>query len=70
MFLLLITLDLMNEKKLEQDNPCVIDIIRRFYLNEPSPANLPLRLDNPGDMDPSAGQVTAIIKHLKQRKVF
>ena len=62
-------IDFMNANKLQQDHPCVIEIIRRFFLNEPPPANVPLILDNPGDMDPSAGQVTAIIKHLKQHKV-
>ena len=62
-------IDFMNANKLQQDHPCVIEIIRRFFLNEPPPANVPLILDNPGDLDPSAGQVTAIVKHLKQHKV-
>lgn len=62
-------LEYMNENKLQQDHPCVIEIIRRFYINGPAHAGAPLILANPDEIDPSAGQVTAIIKHLKQRKV-
>ena len=60
----------MNSHKLQQDHPCVIDMIRRFYLYHPPPANVPLRLDNSDGMDPSVGQVTAILKHLEHRQVI
>ena len=60
----------MNANKLQQDHPCVIDIIRRFYLHHPPPANAPLLLDNPGQLDPSAGQVVDLLKHPKHRQVI
>lgn len=34
----------MNENKLAQDHPCVIDTIRRHYLDDPSPITVPYNL--------------------------
>ena len=60
-------IEFINANKLEQDHPCVIDIIRRFYLHPPASINKPIRLDDPDKMDPSEGQVTDILKHLRHR---
>jgi hypothetical protein len=36
-----------NAHKLQQDHPCLLDIIRRQHLNKPSPSDVPLFLDYP-----------------------
>ena len=54
----------MNAGKLQQDHPCVIDVIRRFYLHHPVSKDVPLQLENPDEIEPSAGQARAILKHL------
>ncbi len=59
----------MNSNRLAQDHPCVIDIIRRHYLNAPQPAHVPYNLTNNGstsdNYDPSAGQSSVILNLLK-----
>lgn len=59
------TIEYANEHKLQQDHPCLLDIIRRQYLNKPSPADVPLYLDYPNIKDQSAGQVTAVLRLLR-----
>ncbi|XP_057372289.1 uncharacterized protein LOC130693183 [Daphnia carinata] len=59
------TIEYANEHKLQQDHLCLLDIIRRQYLNKPSPADVPLYLDYPNIKDQSAGQVTAILRLLR-----
>ncbi|XP_046638633.1 protein Star-like [Daphnia pulicaria] len=51
--------------QLEQDHPCVIRLIRRNYLLQPAPKNLPYRLDHPESLDPSDGQSQAILQILQ-----
>ena len=53
---------------MEQDHPCVIDIIRRFYLHPPAPLNAPFDLDNPKIKDQSGGQSSDILRHLNHRR--
>jgi hypothetical protein len=38
--------DYMNANKLPQDHPCVIENIRKHYLNKPPPSDAPLKLDS------------------------
>ena len=57
----------MNEYRLQQDHPCVIDIIRRHYLHYPSPPEAPLGLDRPTVIDPSAGQSSIILPYVKNK---
>ena len=40
-------IDFINANKLEQDHPCVLEMIRRHFLHEPSPPEIPYNLDNP-----------------------
>ncbi|KAI9561282.1 hypothetical protein GHT06_012238 [Daphnia sinensis] len=61
------TLDYMNSKKLPQDHPCVIETIRKHYLNKPSPPNVPLKLDSDDDKDRSPGQTGVIFRLLKNK---
>lgn len=37
----------MNKNKLAQNHPCVIEMIRRHYLHDPSPPGVPYDLDHP-----------------------
>ena len=57
----------MNAHKLQQDHPCVIEIIRRHFLKKPSPPNVPLKLESSNDKDPSPGQSGVIFKLLKNK---
>ncbi len=61
--------DYANANQLQQDHPCVINLLRSNYLRLPAPNNLPYRMDRPEVMDPSDGQSEAILKML-QRKVW
>lgn len=65
----------MNELKMAQDHPCVVDIIRRQYLHPPAPANVAYNLSGNGtneiNFDPSAGQSQIILDLLKNKvKMF
>lgn len=60
----------MNTNKLAQDHPCVIDMIRRHYLEEPSPPDVPYNLTDAtaADSDHSqAGQVSTVLGYLKNK---
>ena len=56
--------DYINSKRLEQDHPCVIEIIRRDYLRMPSPRQVPYNLSKPKVTDPSAGQTKLVLNRL------
>ena len=58
-----------NANQLQQDHPCVINLLRSNYLRLPAPNNLPYQMDHPEVMDPSDGQSKVILKML-QRKVW
>ena len=62
-------IDAMNAMKMEQDHPCVIDTIRRHYLNDPSPIEAPYQLDNPNStlVDLSHGQIPVILELLQNK---
>ena len=53
-----------NINRLPQNHPCVIDLIRRFYLYPPTPRDVPYQLDNPDVVDPSDGKSKAILRLL------
>ena len=71
--------DYMNTNKLEQDHPCVIEIIRRQFLAPPAPSNVPYSFSNVTECDsgwnvttifdpngdPSMGQTAKILTLLK-----
>ncbi|XP_057368443.1 uncharacterized protein LOC130689518 [Daphnia carinata] len=61
------TLDYMNGNKLPQDHPCVIETIKRHYLNKPSPPEVPLQLDSNDDKDRSPAQKDVIFRLLKNQ---
>ena len=55
----------MNLHKFQQDHPCVIDTIRKHFLNKPSPPEVPLKLKLGKDQDRSSGQTGVIFKLLQ-----
>ena len=58
----------LNGPQTAQDDPVLLDIVRRIYIQEPAPAHLPYQLRNPQHKDFSRGQ-SAIIDRLFQQKV-
>ena len=61
--------DYINENKLQQDHPCVIDIIRRDYLNPPASWEVPYILGSSTEPngDPSPGQAQHVLKLLNNQ---
>lgn len=59
----------MNTYKMAQDHPCVIETIRRHYMDEPSPRDVPYQLEKPKSalVDPSHGQIPVILDLLKNK---
>lgn len=57
----------MNAFRLQQDHPCVIQIIRRYFMRPPSPPEIPLKLDRPAVKNPSAAQSDVILSLLKNQ---
>lgn len=55
-------LEYANANLLQQDHPCVIDIIRRLYLHGPAAPEVHYQLDRPNEMDPSDGRSTATLR--------
>jgi hypothetical protein len=55
------TLDYLNSKKLPQDHPCVIETIRKHYLNQPSSPEVPLKLDSNDDHDRSLTSTSTFV---------
>ena len=60
-------IDYINYHKLQQDHPCVIELIREQYLEKPAPKLEPLVLNSPEIIDPSAGQTKIILNHLNNK---
>ncbi|EFX71561.1 hypothetical protein DAPPUDRAFT_255633 [Daphnia pulex] len=59
------TIDYANANRLQQDHPCVIELIRSQYLHRPSLIpNVPLNLSHPEVADPSAAQSKVALTHL------
>ncbi len=56
-----------NRYRLQQNHPCVIEIIRQKYLYYPPLEEISLHLNHPSDVDPSAGQAAAILPYLKNK---
>lgn len=54
----------MNTNRLEQDHPCVIEIIRKHYLRPPPSPDVPYHLQRPDVADPSPGQTTFVLNKL------
>ncbi|KAI9561198.1 hypothetical protein GHT06_012154 [Daphnia sinensis] len=57
----------MNSQKLPQDHPCVIETIRKHYLNKPSPSNITTKLDADDEKDRSPDQTGAIFRLLENK---
>lgn len=53
-----------NVNRLQQDHPCVIELIRSRYLYQPSPPDVSLNLSSPLVTDPSSGQSKVVLTHL------
>ncbi|KAK4010381.1 hypothetical protein OUZ56_019527 [Daphnia magna] len=62
------TMDYANANKLQQDHPCVIQLIRRDYLRPPASKSLAYQMDHPESIDPSDGQSKAILKILQNKR--
>ena len=63
--------DYVNSHRLQQDHPCVIEMIRQNYLHYPPTEDgySSLSLANPELVDPSAGQAAVVLPYL-HNKVF
>ena len=57
-------LEYVNAKKLQQDHPCVLHIIRSAYMHNPVSKTVPYKLSKPNVKDPSVGQSRAILRLL------
>lgn len=53
-----------NDNKLQQDHPCVIELIRKYFLHKPASPDVPLNLKFPNHKNPSDGQSQAILQLL------
>ena len=65
--MLLSIIEYANDKKLQQDHPCVIRLIRDKYLRQPADKNLPYQLDHPERIDSSDGQAKDVRNILKNK---
>ncbi|KAI9562622.1 hypothetical protein GHT06_010076 [Daphnia sinensis] len=61
------TVEYANQNKLQQDHPCVVQLIRKNYLVQPAPQNVPYQLGNPLLLDPSDGQAKGILRILRNQ---
>ncbi len=52
--------DYMNERKLAQDHPCVIKLIRDMFLNSPSPRDVPYKLTDSIPANLTSGNLTSL----------
>lgn len=66
-FLVGCTAEYANTFELEQDHPCVIDLIRKKFLRPPARRNLPYQMSQPSLLDPSDGQSQAILRLLRNQ---
>ena len=53
-----------NSQRLQQDHPCVLELVKRSFLKEPFPRHVPYELRQKDKRDPSAGQANAIMRIL------
>lgn len=58
-------LDNVNSVIMEQDDPCILSIIRSDYLHAPS--NEKLNLESPDEKNPSMGQAQSVLEILKNK---
>jgi hypothetical protein len=58
-----------NANRLQQDHPCVVELIRKLYLYEPAPIKS-LNLSFPTVLDQSPGQSKVILSHLRNQVIF
>jgi hypothetical protein len=64
-------LEYVNAHRLQQDHPCVLEVIRREFIHEPAPAEEAYKgLHNKDVLDPSDGQATAIMRLLRNQVTF
>ena len=54
---------------MQQNHPCVIEIIRRSYLHPPADPFTNYQLKNPKITDPSVGQAATVIHYLKNQVI-
>lgn len=54
-----------NAEKLQQDHPCVLDLIKENYLRQPASKNQPYHLNDEELADPSDGQSKGILRILQ-----
>ena len=59
----------MNEHRLQQDHPCVIDNIRKQFLKLQAPKEEYLVPKDSNKSDPSVGQATAVLGHLNNKVI-
>lgn len=60
-------LESINTVVLEQDDPCIVNILRTQYLHPPSKEKL--SLEKPEDINPSMGQAQSVLEILKNKVV-
>jgi len=58
--------DLINDIKMDQDDSCILNIIREKFLYPPS--HEPLNLENPENENPSMGQAQSILTILNNKR--
>ena len=63
------TIEFANLNRLQQDHPCVIQLIRRHFLHPPAPKDVPLNLKFPNFTNPSAGQSQTILRYLRNQVI-
>ena len=61
------TVQYANDNRLQQNHPCVIQLIRRHFLQPPAPKESLLNLKFPNHTNPSAGQSQAILQYLRNQ---
>lgn len=57
--------DAVNMVKMEQDDPCILNVLRSTFLEPPSKGKL--SLDNPETENPSMGQAQSILEILNNK---
>lgn len=61
----LIPLDSINSVVMEQDDPCILSLLRTQYLHPPSKEKL--KLEAPDNKNPSMGQAQSVLEILKNK---
>ncbi|XP_046451332.1 uncharacterized protein LOC124199545 [Daphnia pulex] len=61
------TLEFANANRLQQDHPCVVELIRNFFLHQPAPLEYSLNLSFPAVLDSSSGQSKVILTLLNNQ---